>query len=148
MYTFINECFTIHCYSRFDIKLAKQKQCYRSADFWKSMYEQSHAIIQRSYEKSLNLQKIPGLLAINEVKPKELNKNKNMWVSNVYGSMEVQDILKLVQSIENEKKKKQKQTNIQQKDKERELSNSLKQNLSVVVFVQQMVFRNAQSVKE
>ena len=42
------------------------------------MYEQSHAIIQRSYEKSLNLQKIPGLLTINEVKPKELNKNKNM----------------------------------------------------------------------
>ena len=112
------------------------------------MYEQSHAIIQRSYEKSLNLQKIPGLLTINEVKPKELNKNKNMWVSNVYGSMEVQDILKLVQSIENEKKKKQKQTIIQQKGKERELSNSLKQNVSVVVFVQQMVFRNAQSVKE
>ena len=112
------------------------------------MYEQSHAIIQRSYEKSLNLQKIPGLLTINEVKPKELNKNKNMWVSNVYGSMEVQDILKLVQSIENEKKKKQKQTIIQQKSKERELSNSLKQNVSVVVFVQQMVFRNAQSVKE
>ena len=112
------------------------------------MYEQSHAIIQRSYEKSLNLQKIPGLLTINEVKPKELNKNKNMWVSNVYGSMEVQDILKLVQSIENEKKKKQKQTIIQQKGKERELSNSLKQNVSVVVFVQQMVFRKAQSVKE
>ena len=112
------------------------------------MYEQSHAIIQRSYEKSLNLQKIPGLLTINEVKPKELNKNKNMWVSNVYGSMEVQDILKLVQSIENEKKKKQKQKFIQQKGKERELTNSLKQNVSVVVFVQQMVFRNAQSVKE
>ena len=112
------------------------------------MYEQSHAIIQRSYEKSLNLQKIPGLLKINEVKPKELNKNKNMWVSNIYGSMEVQDILKLVQSIENEKKKKQKQTIIQQKGKERELSTSLKQNVSVVVFVQQMVFRNAQSVKE
>lgn len=71
-----------------------------------------------------------------------------MWVSNVYGSMEVQDILKLVQSIENEKKKKQKQTIIQQKGKERELSNSLKQNVSVVVFVQQMVFRKAQSVKE
>lgn len=62
--------------------------------------------------------------------------------------MEVQDILKLVQSIENEKKKKQKQTIIQQKGKERELSNSLKQNVSVVVFVQQMVFRKAQSVKE
>ena len=62
--------------------------------------------------------------------------------------MEVQDILKLVQSIENEKKKKQKQKLIQQKGKERELSNSLKQNVSVVVFVQQMVFRNAQSVKE
>ena len=71
-----------------------------------------------------------------------------MWVGNVYGSMEVQDILKLVQSIENEKKKKQKQTIIQQKGKERELSNSLKQNVSVVVFVQQMIFRNAQSVKE
>ena len=81
-------------------------------------------IIQKSYEKSLsNLEEIPGPLTINKMKPKELNKSKNVCVTNVRGSMEGQDILKLVQSIENEKKEKQNQrrNNTQQKDKEKKL---------------------------
>ena len=34
-------------------KLTKQKHCYGSIDFWKSMYEKPQAIIQKSYEKTL-----------------------------------------------------------------------------------------------
>ena len=90
--------------------LAKQKQLYRSADFGNlCIYEQSNAIVQRSYEKSLNLEETPGLLIINKKKPRELNKNKSMHVTNVHGSAEGQDMLKLVESIENEKKEKQNQ---------------------------------------
>ena len=100
---------------------AKQKHCYRSAYFWKSMYEQSQAIIQRSYKKSLNLEEITGLLKINKVKPKELNENKNMCVTNVHGSMKGLDIIKLVKSIENEKKEKQNRKKKIQQDKEKEL---------------------------
>lgn len=104
-------------------KLAKGKHRYGSADYWKSMYEQSQAIIHESYEKSLKLEDIPGLLTVNRVKSKELNKNKNTRVTNVHGSMEGQDVLKLVESIENEKKEKQnhKEKKTQQKNKEKEL---------------------------
>ena len=67
-------------------KLAKQKHCYGSTDFWKSMYGHSQEI-QRSYEKSLNLEEIPGLLTINKVNHKGLNKNKIVCVTNVHDSI-------------------------------------------------------------
>ena len=40
-----------------------------------------------------------------KVLPK-VNKNKNTRITNVHGSMEAQDILKLVESIEKDKQKK------------------------------------------
>ena len=40
------------------------------------------AIIQKSYKKRLNLEEIPFLLTIKKLKPKELNKNKNICVTN------------------------------------------------------------------
>ena len=50
------------------------------------------------------------------------NKNKNMCVTNTHDSMEAQDILKLVESIENEKMEAQNQKKeTQQTDKEKEL---------------------------
>ena len=39
---------------------------------------------------------------------KEVNKNTNTRVTNIHGSMEGQDILKLVESIEKEKDKQKK----------------------------------------
>ena len=74
--------------------------------------------------KSFNLEEIPGLLTINKAKPKDLNKNKNISVTNVLvGSMEGQDIFQLVESIDDEKKEKQnqKRKKTKQKDKEKEL---------------------------
>ena len=54
-------------------KLVKQNCHYGSSrDFWKSMYDQSQAIIQKICEKSLNLEEMLDLLTINKVKPEEL----------------------------------------------------------------------------
>ena len=66
------------------------------------------------------------------MKPKELNKNKNMCVTNAHGFMEGQDIFKPVESMENEKKEKQNQKKkTQQKDKGKEFCfTDLKQNIS------------------
>ena len=129
--------------------LAKQKQLYRSADFGNlCIYEQSNAIVQRSYEKSLNLEETPGLLIINKKKPRELNKNKSMHVTNVHGSAEGQDMLKLVESIENEKKEKQNQKRKKnsKRIKKRNCFTDVRQNKSVAVFVQQRVIRSPQLV--
>ena len=62
-------------------------------------------LIQENYEKSLNLEEIPGLLTVHKVKPKDIQK-KNTRITNVHGSMEGQDILSKVESIELEKKRK------------------------------------------
>ena len=53
---------------------------------------------------------------------KEVNKNTNTRVTNIHGSMEGQDILKLVESIEKEKdKQKKKEKKVKQKILEKEL---------------------------
>ena len=62
-------------------------------------------LIQENYEKSLNLEEIPGLLTVHKVKPKDIQK-KNTIITNVHGSMAWQDILSKVESIELEKKRK------------------------------------------
>ena len=59
-------------------------------------------LIQENYEKSLNLEEIPGLLTVHKVKPKDIQE-KNTRITNVHGSMEGQDILSKVESIELEK---------------------------------------------
>ena len=66
----------------------------------------SQSFIEESYEKSLNLAEVPGLLSVNRVKPKEVNQTKTTRVTNVHGSMEAQDVLSKVASLEGEKQKK------------------------------------------
>ena len=68
------------------------------------MHEQSQRKIQNYYEKSLELDDIPGLFTINKVKPKELKKSTH--VANVHGLMEGQDILAIVEVIPKKKRKK------------------------------------------
>jgi len=43
-------------------KLARTKHRFGSVGYWKFMYEQSQNVIQESYEKSMKLDEIPGLL--------------------------------------------------------------------------------------
>jgi hypothetical protein len=66
------------------------------------------------------VEKILGLLTVNKVKPKDMAKKENTPVTNVHGSMEVQDILKQVESIENEKNESQKQKEKKKQDKDNE----------------------------
>ena len=70
------------------------------------MYEMSQNLIEESYEKSLKLSDIPGLLTVNKVKPKEDGDKKKLRVTNVHGSMEAQDVLNKVASLENDKQEK------------------------------------------
>ena len=74
-------------------KLAKSKHKYGSLEYWKFMCQKYKEIIKEGYEKSLRLEDIPGLLTVNKVKPKDLQKTKNTRVTNVHGSMEAEDIL-------------------------------------------------------
>jgi len=68
------------------------------------MYDQSQNVIKEGYDKSLKLDEVPGLLSFNKVKPKDIAKN-NTRVTNVYGSMEGQNILQQVSQIKEEKQK-------------------------------------------
>ena len=87
------------------------------------MYEQQEATIYKKYEKNLKRKVIPGLLSIKNVKPKELHKNKHQHVTHVHDSIEGQNALKPIESIENENKQmqNQKKKKTKQKDKEKEL---------------------------
>ena len=109
------------------------------------MYEQSQAIIHQSYEQSLKLEEIPGLRTVKQVLLKGVNKNKNTRVTNVHGSMNGQDILKLVESIEKEKKDKQikKEKKVQQKILEKELFYSAKKSVAVLVLAKQKASKSA-----
>ncbi|XP_066924340.1 uncharacterized protein [Clytia hemisphaerica] len=111
-------------------KLAQSKYKYGSVEYWKCMCEQYQGIIKDGYEKSLKLEEIPGLLSIKKVKPKELEKTKNIRITNVHGSMEAQDILSRVEAIEKEKQKKeqQKEEKLQQKNWEKEAFFRCKKN--------------------
>ena len=69
------------------------------------MFEQSQMIMKGSYEKSLNLEDIPGLLTANKVKAKDMKKTKSTRVTSIHGSMEAQNIVKQVELVEYGKKK-------------------------------------------
>lgn len=103
-------------------KIAQTKHRYGSAGYWKFMFEQSQQLIKESYQTSLKLEEVPGLLTINKVKPKDITKRQHTRVTNVHGSMEAQDILAKVKSIEKEKNEKehQKEKKKEQKVEERE----------------------------
>ena len=70
------------------------------------MYEMSQSLIEETYEKSLQLSEVPGLLSMNLIKPRDITKKKSTRVTNVHGSMEGQDILSKVAELEKEKQKK------------------------------------------
>ena len=97
-------------------KAAKSKGRYGSAEYWKAMYEMSQSLIEESYEKSLKLTEVPGLLSVNHVKPKEANQKKIIHVTNVHGSMESQDVLSRLSDLEKEKQRKVKES-VERKEK-------------------------------
>ena len=107
---------------RSQLKLAKAKFRYGSRNYYKYLYEQSMGLIKDGYEKSLNLEEIPGLMTVHKVKPKDIQK-KNTRITNVHGSMEGQDMLSKVESIELEKKRKvsDKEEKTRQKEEEKEV---------------------------
>ena len=96
-------------YARFTLSTGKNKQSdwqkhkYDSPDYYKHMCGQYQEIIQNRNERGLD--EIPGLLTVKTVKPKELEKTKNIRITNVHGSMEAKDILSKVEEIEKEKQK-------------------------------------------
>ena len=102
-------------------KAAKSKGRYGSAEYWKAMYEMSQSLFEESYEKSLKLTEVPGLLSVNHVKPKEANQKeanqkKTICVTNVHGSMEGQDVLSRLSDLEKEKQRKVKES-VERKEK-------------------------------
>jgi len=64
----------------------------------------AQALIEDAHEKSINLNEIPGLLTIKKITPKR--NEVNTRVTQVCGSMEGKDMLKVVKSIKDQKKKK------------------------------------------
>ena len=80
-----------------------------SADNWKRKYEDLKERYDKEMaEKSKFLEEVPGLLTINKVKNHKQS-SINTRVTQVYGSMEGQDILSVVKKINDEKEKKIKQ---------------------------------------
>ena len=77
------------------------------------------------HEKSINFNEIPGLLTIQKIKSTQSNcmHKATTRVTQDHGSMEGQDVLKLVESINNSKEKKtqEKEDREQKKSEETEL---------------------------
>ena len=53
-------------------KAAQSKGRYGSKEYWKAMYEMSQSLIEETYEKSLKLSEVSGLLSMNLMKPKDI----------------------------------------------------------------------------
>ena len=77
------------------------------------------------HQKSINLNEIPGLLTIQKIKSTQSNgmHKATTRLTQVHGSMEGEDVLKLVESINNlkEKKVQEKEDREQKKSEETEL---------------------------
>ena len=71
-----------------------------------------------------------------------------MHVTNVHDSMEEQDILKFVKSIENDKEKQKQKKKLQQKSRKKELFYRFKSKWVCSGICTQSVLRTAQSVKK
>ena len=80
------------------------------------MYEMSQSLIEESYEKSLKLTEVPGLLSVNHIKLKEANQKKTIRVTNVHEYMEGQDVLSRLSNLEKEKQRKVKES-VERKEK-------------------------------
>ena len=91
-----------------------------SALYWKIKFEMSQALIKEANEKSLKLDEIPGLLPIAKVKPKKSVENTR--VTQICGSMEGKDVLKVVENLKLQKEEeilaKTKKEERKQKEKE------------------------------
>ena len=77
-----------------------------TAQYWKLKYEAAESMLKETHETSLNLEEIPGFLKVNKVKPKPSSVNHR--VTQVHGSMEGKNVLKLVQDIKEQKEQKEK----------------------------------------
>ena len=75
-----------------------------SAAYWKAKFVMAQSIIKEASERSLKLNEIPGLLPIAKVKPKKTVENTR--VTQICGSMEGKDVLKVVQSLKKKKEEK------------------------------------------
>lgn len=71
-----------------------------TAVYWKAKYMAAQALIEDVHEKSINLNEIPGLLTIKKITPKR--NEVNTRVTQVCGSMEGKDMLKVVKSIKDQ----------------------------------------------
>nr|XP_047146429.1 uncharacterized protein LOC100212312 [Hydra vulgaris] len=88
----------------------KDSQIYwrEKASNWKDKCLSLQAMITDLDEKSINLNDIPGLLTIQKAKSTQsiIMHKETTRVTQVHGSMQSQDVLKLVESINNSKEKK------------------------------------------
>ena len=92
-----------------------------SAACWKAKFNQSQELIQNLNEKSISLEEVPGLMTIEKVKLK-LSKTTRR-VTQVHGSMQGKEVLKMVESIKKKKDEEQKikEDKIQKQENERRL---------------------------
>ena len=75
-----------------------------SAEYYKAKFEQAQSMIKDLSERFINLEEIPDLLTVKKVKP-NLEKT-SVRVTQVHGSMRVQDIITKVKQIKDDKQKK------------------------------------------
>ena len=105
----------------------KDSQMYwkEKASNWKEKCFSLQTMITDLHEKSINLNETLGLLTIQKIKSTQSNgmHKATTRITLVHGSMEGQDVLKLVESINNSKEKKvqEKEDREQKKNEETEL---------------------------
>ena len=87
-----------------------------SALYWKAKFEKAAILVHELNEKTLDLEKVPGLLTVKNVKPK-MSKKSNK-VTNIHGSIMGKGILELSREIEDGKKRKQAAKEDRKKNKE------------------------------
>ena len=87
---------------------------------WKAKFEMAQQLIHDCNEKSLQLEEIPGLLTVQEVKPKQKTKSSTRVIQVPHGSMEAKDVINLVKSIKEQKEQKVKSKEIQMKMKDKD----------------------------
>jgi hypothetical protein len=68
-----------------------------SAAYWTAKFEMAKQTIRDCDEKSIRLENIPGLLTIQKIKPKQASKSTR--VTQVHGSMEGKEVIKVVKRI-------------------------------------------------
>ena len=75
-----------------------------SAEYWEDKFQQAVAVINGLSEENIKIDEIPGLMAVQKVKPKLTKKTTR--VTQVHGSMKGRDILNTLKEMEEKKEKK------------------------------------------